>query len=897
LEEALSIRAEILGKKHRHTAYSLGNLAEAYSSKGDAARALPLHQEALAILKETFGEKHADTATSLNNLGAHYRNHGDFVEALPLYQQALAIRVEVFGELHPLTAASISNLAEIYTAQGDYAQAERLCNRALKIQEELFGDKHPDTALSINNLAYVHLNQNEYESAIVFGQRALSIYTELYGEKHPLTATSLNNLSAIYSRGGDYASAVPLAERALAIYQELLGPKHPDTLNSLINLAGIYYARGDGALALRLAKEAPSIYTEIYGDNHPGTAKCFNQLAMFYFAEGDHRHALSLFQQAATAAMKHAELSAAIQSERQQLAYASANRIYLDSYISCALVTEGATSDCYQHVLAWKGAVLLRQRQMRLARAAGDPNEQRLWQELQTVASTLATQSRMVPPSRTTHAWRQQLAELTDQKEQLEARLSRLNGEFRQLQTQTRLTPDLLSKSLPKDVALVDLLEYTRIIREPREPNAPWNRQESRMVAFLVRLNKPIITIDLGSSAPINSAVHEWRANFGGSGEGEEDSGQVLRSLVWEPLARHLEGETTIIVSPDGALGLIPWGALPGREPGTYLLEEVALASAAVPQLIPEVLEPRAAIASEPSLLVVGNVDYGASPSMPSLPSSSPAANHSDDQDRIAPKWAELPGTQGEVNVIATFFRSAFPSGEVKELMAGNATEVAFRSQAERHRFLHVATHGFFAPAKSHSGLAPLFDLLSGRFSDRNDLFGEQTIARFHPGLLSGLVLANANRPPAAGVDDGVLTAIEAGALNLHGVDIVTLSACDTGLGEAAGGEGLLGLQRAFQIAGARTTVASLWRVNDEATKVLMGEFYDNLWRKKLSRIESLRQAQLTMLRQYDPQANVLRGAGKTVQFDPAVLDSVSSSGKRTSPQYWAAFVLSGDWQ
>ena len=111
----------------------------------------------------------------------------------------------------------------------------------------------------------------------------------------------------------------------------------------------------------------------------------------------------------------------------------------------------------------------------------------------------------------------------------------------------------------------------------------------------------------------------------------------------------------------------------------------------------------------------------------------------------------------------------------------------------------------------------------------------------------------------AGGGDNGILTAEEISAQNLEGVQLVVLSACETGLGKAAGGEGLLGLQRSFQAAGARAVVASLWQVPDEETKALMGEFYTNLWQKKLSPLESLRQAQLAMLRNYDPQAGRLR--------------------------------------
>ena len=141
--------------------------------------------------------------------------------------------------------------------------------------------------------------------------------------------------------------------------------------------------------------------------------------------------------------------------------------------------------------------------------------------------------------------------------------------------------------------------------------------------------------------------------------------------------------------------------------------------------------------------------------------------------------------------------------------------------------------------------------------------------------------LAGANRPGEAGKDDGILTALEVAELDLSGVELAVLSACETGLGAVAGGEGVLGLQRAFQVAGARSVVASLWKVDDEATQRLMGRFYDNLWAKKLSKLEALREAQLWMLN--GGGAHGLKGEAK--------------DGERTPPLYWAALILSGDWR
>jgi CHAT domain-containing protein len=171
------------------------------------------------------------------------------------------------------------------------------------------------------------------------------------------------------------------------------------------------------------------------------------------------------------------------------------------------------------------------------------------------------------------------------------------------------------------------------------------------------------------------------------------------------------------------------------------------------------------------------------------------------------------------------------------------------------------------------------------RAGERVEAFGSRDAVGWHPGLLSGLVFAGANRPPADDQEDGILTSLEVGELDLAGVEMVVLSACETGLGATAGGEGLLGLQRAFAVAGARTTVASLWAVDDDATRKLMVSFYAKLWDrdKPLSRLEALRQAQLTVLRE-----GYKRGLVK-----PATDEKPT----KVPPYYWAAFVLAGDWR
>ena len=178
---------------------------------------------------------------------------------------------------------------------------------------------------------------------------------------------------------------------------------------------------------------------------------------------------------------------------------------------------------------------------------------------------------------------------------------------------------------------------------------------------------------------------------------------------------------------------------------------------------------------------------------------------------------------------------------------------------------------------------------------------GRRVLHGIHPGLLYGLALAGANRGRQAAqagnvdADDGILTAEEIGSMNLEGAELVVLSACETGLGlsQSTGGEGLLGMQRAFQSAGARSVIASLWRVPDAETRSLMERFYENRWKERMGTLDALREAQLWIL-----HGRPQRGACPPFERSYVRTDLPALPGAgQVSPRDWAAFVLSGDWR
>jgi hypothetical protein len=289
---------------------------------------------------------------------------------------------------------------------------------------------------------------------------------------------------------------------------------------------------------------------------------------------------------------------------------------HLDHYLSLTAKDDSA-SDAYAVVLGWKGSVFARQQQMRergrLAKQA-DLSRQRV--ELDDVTRR---QSQLALASEKD---RKGLPSLEKRREELERALAEKSPDVRGRLAGRDLTPEALCKALPPDVALVDFLEYNHTTFGKKGRSV-----ERRLAAFVVRRGG-LTRFDLGPAKPIREVVNEWRV---GLGRKRLDPAATLRKIVWLPLAAELKKATTVIISPDGALAWLPFAALPGRKEKTFLIEEVALATVAVPQALPALLASKPA-AGEATLLVVGDVDYD--------------GPRGAKQRSREGKWAHLPGTR-----------------------------------------------------------------------------------------------------------------------------------------------------------------------------------------------------------------------------------------------------------
>jgi CHAT domain-containing protein/tetratricopeptide (TPR) repeat protein len=906
---------------HADLAVGLNNLGTMRLNRGELAAAEPLYREALAMRRKLYPPErcpdgHPHLAASLSNLGYLLQARGEPARVEPLFREALAMRrklypAERFPDGHDDLAASLNSLGYLLHARGELARAEPLLREAVAMCRRLYPPGrypagHPLLATSLNNLGDLLRARGELAKAEPLLRDALAMNRKLYPpasfpDGHPDLATSLNNLGDLLRARGELAEAEPLLRDTLAMQRKLYPPErypdgHPDLAAGLNNLGYLLQARGELAKAEPLLRDALAMHRKLYPparfpDGHPELAGCLTNLAYLLQQRGELARAEPLLGEAV--AMQQRLISALLagSAEAQALNFLAQLPFSRDLYLSLTRALPDRTDSAYHALWHAKGAVahMLQQRRLALL-LASDQTTRDLAAQLAATRRALAGLLRpgvAAPPGR--------VRELSDRKEELEKQLAERLPLYQALRERLKRGPADLVPLLPPGVVFCDLTRYWHIEHDPKVPGIKGERWTPCYVAFVLARGRPVRRLELGEAGPIDGALAAWRRGLQ-AGKAANPAALTLRRRLWQPLEKVFPaGAHTVLVAPDAALAGLPWAALPGRRPDTLLLEEYALATLPSAPFLLDLLHGRARGKGEVGLLLAaGGIDYDGA-AEPVRPAAAPGLIRAAAKGKEQTLWAALPGTRQELEEV----RRLAGKRPVVELAGAAAGTGRLLAELPRARWAHLATHGFFAdPAvRSITQVTPQ-DYQRSRRGERVGLGARS------PLVLSGLVCAGANRPvkDAEKEDGGILTAEAVAGLDLGGLELAVLSACDTGLGNSGGGEGVFGLQRAFHLAGARCTVASLWKVEDAATQALMQEFYRNLWGKGLPRLEALRRAQLALLLHYDAKGGKLRAPGTAVPVDPAELararEAMQKAGRRPLPPlYWAAFTLSGDWR
>jgi tetratricopeptide (TPR) repeat protein len=955
-ERALTILHGAIGEVHPNTARTYSNLASILQAQGQYPQGQRLYEKALTIHRKVLGEYHPDTAQGYNNLAVHLLHQGQFVQAEPLLHKALTIFRKVLGEEHPHTARSYSNLASNLQAQGRNALAQPLFEKTLAILRELLGEQHPLTAQAYSNLALNLQVQGEFVRAQPYHETALAIYCKLLGREHPVTALSYNNLACNLQAQGEFVRAGRDHATALAIRRKLLGEEHPDTAQSYHNLASNHDAQGDYIRAEVLHRKALAIRLGLLGEQHPDTAANYNNLATNLYRQGKYREAEQLATQAAENFSR----------TRLRITSSGLDRVSFTRQHTPFPLLAVLLARRDQPALAWQrfeqslGQGIGDDFAVRLQRPLAERQRQaHLLGRLRYLDSQLQQLAAVRNPTATQQEQRQQLlAELLQKQNELAKLYNDLEAKYGAAAGRVLPLAEL-QKALPADAAFLAWLDLRDDEQRKDSEGEHW--------AILLKASGQPVQVRLVGSGLRGAWTKEDRQlptqlqrALGSPGGKWQPLAERLRQQRLAPLEAHLKGIRHLIVLPSSLLDGVPIEVLAERRTVSYApsaglfyhlrqlprpksegvlaLADPALERPARPLpplpasgllvrfVGPNSLAGKAGVEPGDVLLKYGEhelrdleqlrrliKDLGREEEIeltlwrdgqtfvrPVPPGQlgvaldrQPARQALKQQreiDRLLERtrgedheWQPLPGSRLEAQAL----RRLLVPKQFTLLAGSDASEqkldeMARRGQLQNYRYLHLATHGL---------------------PDR----------RNH--LQSALILARDRLPdPVRQLQAGRLTAEKVlQDWNLD-CDLVTLSACQSGLGKHESGEGFVGFAQAFLLAGSRSVVVSLWKVDDTATALLMDRFYQNLlgrregmkgpltkaealaeaksWLRTLSRAEALKRgAELVEGVERAPQARLDRPPEPP---RPAAGVKDEAARPYEHPYYWAAFVLIG---
>jgi CHAT domain-containing protein/Tfp pilus assembly protein PilF len=840
-KRALTIQEKALGTDNPAFALSIANLAGLYGVEGRYAEAEPLYLRSLAIREKALGPLHPDVATSLNNLASFYRTKGLYGEAEPLFERARSIYQTAYGPTHPQVAAAMNNLADLYEVEGKYPAAEDLFKRSLKIRESRLGPQHPQVGLSMNNLANLYELEGKYGDAQPLIKAALEIQEKSLGPEHPEVAKSLNNLAAAYKAEGKYAEAEPLLLRSIAIDEKAFGTEHPDVAVGLVNLSSLHFAQGNYTKAEAPLQRALLIQEKALGSGHPSLGITTGDMAALYAAEGTPERAAPFYDRSLDIYAKQFDYLFPYMSETERLSFLDSVRNIFPAYYSFCYRYAKANPEFIGRmydVLLWQKGFVGRSVSATRAKiaASNDKASIALLDNLTSKRSRLASLLLSHPTDQA--EWKKSVDQLTLETSELEKQLLQVSRQFAVEKKLERLTWRDVQAALKPGEAAIEFITFAF------NDGKRWTG-ETFYVALIVTPQTKIAPklVQLGKEKELEDmSLLKYRDLVSENPVSARSDGSVYQTL-WQPIENVLQGAKKIFLSPEGVLTLVSFPVIPmgdGRRLGDKydirvvsstkdLLRDASNAGTKYAVLIGD---PRFDLTEPEQRAATQKKSKGINDPGSSLVLVEARGLRSQEL-REGVKLAPLPATKVEIATIAALLRKH--DWQLEEYTEDNATKESIQ-QVKGPKILHVATHAFFLPDQAASVRGTLLQMPPG-FED--------------PMLRSGLFFAGANRAlrgekPSKDLEDGILTAYEAAGLNLQGTELVVLSACDTGLGKIENGEGVFGLRRAFQEAGAQAVLMSLWAVPDRETQELMTLFYTR-WLGGEDKQQALRDAQMEL--------------------------------------------------
>ena len=852
------------GEGSVEVAVGRSNLAAVLDELGQTTEAETLLYKSLKTLEAQQPTQTGQLAGSLNNLAKLYAAQSEMTRAEPFAQRVVLLAEQQYGLQHFEVAVPLNNLAAMHSQMGQFAKAEQELERAITILEAKFGPNHASVAPPLTNLALAKLKLDKKNEVEALYLRALKIKEGTLGKDHPNVATTWEHLCNFYADERRFDESEAAAQRGLQIRREKFGADHPSVSYSLSVLARLRLIQNQKADAEDLYIQARTIREAKLSANHPHLSETNASLGWIYISDKRFDLALAAFDKSRRGLPRYIEQTLSVLSEPEQILFLKEfDRPLYHTALSAAFAQRDQQSTDFSAawVLNSKGIAqqVLAQRAL-VNRDATNPAVKLISEALVAIRKLLASLSLVSAESADDAARRKRIEELTQREAEIARQMNAAGG---RPVSRGFVELDRVRRNIADDAVLVEIVRFQlHDFVDPVQKEFP-----ERYVAWIIPPvgDRQVRLVDLGPAEPIDAAISTARAGLTKSLEQIRESGeqeaeaelrlglQPLATLVFEPLLEGLGDCQKLYLSPDAGLWLVPWSAMPLAD-GKYAVERFDIRYLISGRdLLPAEGKPVAS--TQPILMADPNYDLSPAEIQAATQqlfkgrvTGGPVRATPAGQNRLG-QAPRLPGTKTEAQAIQPKIES-FANAKAILYTDQWALEAVFK-KLPHPQILVLSTHGFFRELPTD---------------------GTASTESSNPLLRCGLLFAGCNKPSndsAADIEDGILTGLEIVGTDLRGTDLVVLSACETGLGEIRSGEGVAGLRQAFQLAGAKSVVATLWQIPDRETARLMTEFFSQL-AEGVDRSAALREAQLK------------------------IITSRRERNEAAHPFFWAAFTITG---
>ncbi len=780
---------------------TIDEMAFLYILTGKYAQTEALLQEDILQKEEKFGKKHHSLINSLNMMGQIFLIKGEYKQAEAHAKRAENIAGTVYGKDNSRVVGSYQLLAQYYATIGDYERAEEYLQQQINIQKKQLGETHTELAKAYTTFALVQFyrSKEKVTSSLALIAQAKSIVAQNFDEKHPLYAEVLKTQAIILLENKEYGKAFTALAEANQIWLDKLGDRN-------LNSAEVYLLMGDVYAYLKKFEEAKNnylsaenIYAKVLSKNHPDYINTQSKLGRMYFVSGDTKAANKLLEQTTQAALDFIKEYFPTMSEREKTKFWAKIRPDFEFYntlaVSQAESNPSMLESMYNFQLATKA--LLLNSSLKIRQSILNSKDQ-LLKELFVSWSNKKeelTQALALSEPQLTEEEINPI-DIRNEINQLEKELSQRSDIFASGLENELYTWKDVKKSLGKQEVAVELIRF-------RKYENGFSEDEIYYAALIItpETNKHPELVLLKNGKELENKFLRYYRNAFQNNLQDKYSYQNY----WKDIQEKVANYKTIYLSPDGVYNQINVQSFLIEEDKYVIdLAEVRLVSNTKDLLLINKKESRKAKRlqqrqnqlQEKNLVLFGNPTFYASRGE-------------------GGSIAALPGTELELQSIRQLYEGV-PHWKVLFYNREMADEDTLKS-IQSPTVLHIATHGFFREVRKQEADLLLFNSLKTLQND--------------PLRNTGLLMKGAGellKEEDAFYDrmSGILTASEAMNLNFEDTDLVVMSACETGLGEVAIGEGVYGLQRSFLVAGADAIVMSLFKVDDEVTQELMTAFY-----------------------------------------------------------------------